>query len=89
MTIIFKKNGDDFNAEIMLDALVARLEHKAHHLEKKYPPLKMIFLINNIFYIHSKVSQKLFTDKKFVDEEYCESLNLKIREYIQNYLKLS
>jgi len=89
MTIFFKKKGEDFNAELMIDALVARLEHKAHHLEKKYPPLKMIFLINNIFYIHSKVSQKTFSEKNFVDEEYCNSLNKKIREYIEKYLTLS
>lgn len=89
MTIIFKKSGRDFNIMEMIDILVERLEYKSHHLEKKYPPLKMIFLINNVFYIHSKISHKNFTEKHYVDQDYCQELNLKIKKYIEEYLKLS
>ena len=89
MVVAFRNKGDDFSVETMLNKLVARLEHKGHHLEKKYPPLKMIFLVNNIFYIHSKVSQKAFLEKKFLDEEFCDELETKKKGYIAEYLKLS
>ncbi len=56
-------------------------------LEKKYAPLKYIFLINNIFFIKSKLYQKPFI--KYIDRNYADSLENCIKNYLKSYLDAS
>lgn len=73
-----------FNAENLLEILIARLEKSSYILEKKYPPLKYLFLINNIYFIQSKINKGQLS--KFVDNKYIVKLTDKINSYLKMYL---
>ena len=75
----------DFSPKNFINILINKIEEKANLLLKKYPPLKNILLINNIFYIHSKISQEPL--KHFFDKEYFGQLKEKVNTNSKDYLK--
>jgi hypothetical protein len=83
----FLSSGNNFSIESILDSLIKKLESKSTVLEKKYAPLKYIFLINNIFFIKSKLYQKPFV--KYIDKNYADSLENCIKNYLKSYLDAS
>ena len=84
MVATFQVNGKEFSVDLSINILIQKLEHKSLHLEKKYPPLKYIFLINNIFFVLSKIRQPILA--KYVDKNLQSILNDKIKEYVKSYL---
>ena len=85
MVSLFQINDKEFTVDLTISTLVNKLEHKSHHLEKKYPPLKYIFLINNIYFVLSKIKQPDLA--KLVDKNLPNQLNEKIKEYTKSYLE--
>jgi hypothetical protein len=75
----------DFSAEMFIECLITKIETKATLLDKKYSPLKFIFLINNVYFIQSKIAQSPFN--KFISKYFTDSLNKNIRAYVEGYLK--
>ena len=80
----FEGSGKEFSAEIIIDNLIKKMEAKSTLLDKKYPPLKFIFLINNIYFIRSKIINKPFAN--YISKSYADVLNNKIKNYIDGYL---
>jgi len=76
-----------FNCQNLIDILISRLEKSSYVLEKKYPPLKYLFLINNIFYIQIKIGKGDLS--KFIDKNYIKQLSDKIDSFLKLYLKNS
>lgn len=74
-----------FNVENFLEILIGRLEKSSSVLEKKYIPLKYLFLINNIYFIQNKINKGQFL--KFIDRNYSEKLSDKINSYLKLYLQ--
>ncbi len=67
------------------------LEHKSSVFEKTYSPLRWIFLINNTFFIYSKISSNDFLKDKYNayninSDNSHERLKDKIGEYIDHYI---
>ena len=60
---------------------------KSDLLLKKYPPLKYILLINNIFFIISKIENKNI--ENFFSKKFIQALYKRIDNYIIKYLKAS
>lgn len=87
MTSMFQVNDKEFNVNVTIQTLINKLEHKSHHLEKKYPPLKYIFLINNIYFILSKIKQAELA--KYIDDSLPGLLNEKIKDYTKSYLEVT
>lgn len=83
----FKSTDDKFSIENIIDSLLKKLEIKSSILEKKYPPLKYIFLINNVYFIQSKIYQKPFN--KYVSKSFADNLTKVIEKYISSYLESS
>jgi siroheme synthase (precorrin-2 oxidase/ferrochelatase) len=75
----------ELTADIFISNLISKLETKSDALVKKYPPLKFIFLINNIYFIQSKISLSPFN--KFITKYFTDSLTKNIKTYIESYLK--
>ena len=75
----------DFSPKNFINILVKKIEEKSNSFLKKYAPLKNILLINNIFYIHSKISQDPLTH--FFEKEYISSLKEKVNSNSKDYLK--
>jgi len=73
-----------FNAENFIEILIARLEKSSYVLEKKYSPLKYLFLINNIYFIQTKIGKGQLT--KVVDGKYSAKLTERINAYLKLYL---
>ena len=80
-----KKNKIDLSLTKFIDILVTRLEEKSNDFIKKYPPLKHIFLLNNIFFIYSKITQDPLN--KFFTKEYSKVLKGKVNENAKLYLE--
>jgi hypothetical protein len=83
----FISNKKEFSAELIIDNLIRKMESKAQLLDKKYPPLKFIFLINNIYFIQSKILLKPFSN--FISKNYAESLSVQTKNYVDGYLNAS
>lgn len=81
----FQINDKEFSVQSTIVTMTNKLEQKSHHLEKKYPPLKYIFLINNIFFVLSKIRQSDLS--KYVDKDFLNKLSEKIKEYTKLYLE--
>jgi hypothetical protein len=67
-THLQEESNLDFSPKNFITVLVNKIEEKSKVLLKKYPPLKNILLINNFFYIFSKIGQeplKVFFEKEF------------------------
>lgn len=79
--------GRELSAETFVSTLINRMENKGGALDKRYPPLKFIFLINNVFFIQSKIILPPFS--KYIPKSFTESLNTNIKNYIEGYLKSS
>ena len=84
-----EKNDLDLSPKNFVNLLVNKIEEKSNILLKKYPPLKNILLINNIFYIHRKIIQEPlehFFDKEFM-KTLKEKVNINSKEYLKNTWK--
>ena len=81
----FQLNDKEFSVQLTINTMINKLEHKSHHLEKKYPPLKYIFLINNIYFVLSKIRQPDLG--KYVEKTFANTLNERIKEYTHSYLE--
>jgi hypothetical protein len=81
----FESQGKDFSAEGTIDLLIKRIESKSSFLDKKFQPLKYIFLINNVFFIKSKIQQKPFN--MYINKDLESQLSEKIKSYIEGYLQ--
>jgi hypothetical protein len=80
----FQAKGNRLSIGMIVGILIKKIESKAVLLDKKYPPLKFIFLLNNVFFIQSKVTQKPIS--KFTDENLIEMMSNKIKNYVENYV---
>ena len=77
----------DLSPSSFIIILVDKIEEKSKVLLKKYPPLKNILIINNFFYIHSKITQPLLSE--FFQKDYFSQLKNKINSNSKEYLKNS
>ena len=88
-TYLQQESNLDLSPKNFINILVNKIEEKSNILLKKYPPLKNILLINNFFYIHSKIAQDPLNH--FFDKEYFSSLkekiNLNSKDYVKNTWK--
>ena len=84
---ITETNKNDLTPENFISILIEKIESKSNVLEKKYPPLRCLLLMNNVFFIKSKLSSKSLNGK--FSEEYVNSLNEKIENYLKEYITLS
>lgn len=83
----FQNSGMKLDIEGLILNLIKKLESKSSILEKKYPPLKYIFLINNVFFIQSKVFNKPISN--YVSKTFAENLTNYTNTYIEGYLNAS
>lgn len=88
-TNLQQESNLDLSPKNFISILVNKIEEKSKNLLKKYPPLKNILLINNIFYIHSKINKDPLNH--FFDKEYFgklkEKINFNSKDYIKNTWK--
>jgi len=77
----------DLSPSSFIIILVDKIEEKSKVLLKKYPPLKNILIINNFFYIHSKITQPPLSE--FFQKDYFSQLKNKINSNSKEYLKNS
>ena len=68
-----------------LTVLIEKIEEKSAILIKKYPPLKYLLLINNIYYIILRFQSNEF--EEYITKAFIDTLKEKIENYIQEYLK--
>lgn len=85
--VITETNNKDLSPQNFISILIEKIESKSNVLEKKYPPLRCLLLMNNIYFIKSKLTSKSLSGK--FTEEYVNSLNEKIENYLKEYLTLS
>ena len=88
-THLQEESNLDFSPINFITILMNKIEEKSNALLKKYPPLKNILLINNFFYIHSKIGQeplKVFFEKEF-SGTLKEKINFNSKEYLKNTWK--
>ena len=83
-----KKNNNsiDLSPRNFIYILVEQIEEKSKILLKKYPPLKNILLINNLFFIHNRISQQPLSeyfDKNDINK-IKEKINLNSKDYLKN-----
>ena len=84
-----ENNNIDLSPRNFILILIEQLEEKSKILLKRYRPLKNILLINNYFYIHSKISKQPlseFFDKNDLSK-IKEKINLNSKEYLKNTWK--
>ena len=84
-----ENNNIDLSPRNFILILVEQLEEKSKILLKRYRPLKNILLINNYFYIHSKIGKQPlseFFDKNDLSK-IKEKINLNSKEYLKNTWK--
>ena len=84
-----ENNNTDLSPRNFILILVDKLEEKSKILLKSYRPLKNILLINNYFYIHSKIGKQPlseFFDKNDLSK-IKEKINLNSKEYLKNTWK--
>ena len=84
-TSLQEESNLDLSPKNFITKLVQKIEEKSNILLKKYPPLKNILLINNIFYIHSKIIQEPLS--KYFDKDVTTKLKDKINTNSKEYLK--
>ena len=77
----------DLSPSSFIIILVDKIEEKSKVLLKKYPPLKNILIINNFFYIHSKITQPPLSE--FFQKDSFSQLKNKINSNSKEYLKNS
>jgi hypothetical protein len=82
LKVNLENNSKEFSAEYVIDTLVKKLEAKS--LLLKYIPLRYIFLINNVYFVLSKIYQKPFSN--YVSKEYSDQLFKKIKTYLEYYI---
>ncbi len=68
-----------------LTTLIEKIEEKSSILIKKYPPLKYLLLINNIYYIILRFQSNEF--EQYITKTFIDTLKDKIENYIKEYLK--
>ena len=79
------ENKIDLSPRNFINILVNQIEEQSKILLKKYRPLKNILLINNYFYIHSKICQPPLSE--FFDKNDFSKLKEKINSNSKEYLK--
>ena len=79
------ENKIDLSPRNFINILVNQIEEQSKILLKKYRPLKNILLINNYFYIHSKICQPPLSE--FFDKNDFNKLKEKINSNSKEYLK--
>ena len=84
-TSLQEESNLDLSPKNFINILVNKIEEKSNTLLKKYPPLKNILLINNFFYIHSKIAKDPLDH--FFDKEYFGKLKEKVNINSKDYLK--
>lgn len=69
----FLKSVDikDFNTYSVVNKFILLLEQKSVSFEKNYSPLRWLFLINNVFFIYSKIKNK----QEFLDSYNSFNIN--------------
>ena len=82
-----RKIKDEITPNNFIKLLLDKIELKSDLLLKKYPPLKFILLINNIFFIISKIENK--TIENFFNKKFIQALYKRIENNIEKYLKSS
>ena len=82
-----RKIKDEITPNNFIKLLLDKIELKSDLLLKKYPPLKYILLINNIFFIISKIENKNI--ENFFSKKFIQALYKRIDNYIIKYLKAS
>ena len=82
-----RKIKDEITPNNFIKLLLDKIELKSDLLLKKYPPLKFILLINNIFFIISKIENK--TIENFFNKKFIQMLYKRIENNIEKYLKSS
>ena len=82
-----RKIKDEITPNNFIKLLLEKIELKSDLLLKKYPPLKFILLINNIFFIISKIENK--TIENFFNKKFIQMLYKRIENNIEKYLKSS
>ncbi len=80
-----QSSDDDINPINFLSVLIEKIEEKSGILIKKYPPLKFLLLINNVYYIILRTQSKEF--EEYITKAFIQTLKNKIENYIQEYLK--
>ena len=80
-------NNNINNVSIVLN-LIQALENKANVLDKKYPPLHYIFLMNNVQLIYSKIQKSEVLINEY-SEEVLNEIDMKLKKYLNEYLKVS
>ena len=84
---IYSNNNNLSNVSFVLN-LIQSLENKANVLDKKYPPLHYIFLMNNVQLIYSKMQKSEMLTNEF-SEEVLNDIEMKLKKYLNEYLKVS
>ena len=84
-TSLQEESNLDLSPKNFVNILVNKIEEKSNILLKKYAPLKNILLINNFFYIHSKICQDPLMH--FFDKEYTKSLKEKVNVNSKDYMR--
>jgi len=79
------ENNLDISVKNFISILVEQIGEKSKILLKKYPPLKNILLINNYFYIHSRISQMPLAE--YFDKNDLSKIKEKINANSKEYLK--
>ena len=72
------------NPDDIINILIERLEKNSTQLEKKYFPLKYLFLLNNLSYVQIKA--QAIPLNNFITKPLIEKLNEKSKEYFNSYL---
>ena len=84
-TSLQEESNLDLSPKNFINILINKIEEKSNTLLKKYPPLKNILLINNFFYIHSKISKDPLMH--FFDPEYIKSIKEKVNSNSKDYIR--
>jgi hypothetical protein len=80
-----ENSNKEFSAEYIIELLTKKLEAKSVLL--KYIPMRYIFLINNVYFVLSKVYAKPFST--YISKDYSDSLFKKIKTYLEYYIAAS
>lgn len=83
----FEINEKKFTAQEVIELLINKLNSKSSHVEKSYPPLKYIFLINNLYFILSKIKQQPLSTQ--VNSNLQDVILEKIKDSTTAYLEVT
>lgn len=82
----------NFNVNNIINTYIKSLESKSLALEKSYAPLRWIFLINNVYYLYSRIKdnselKNIYNSLDINNSESHENIYKKITdEYVSSYL---